>query len=58
MTRTGINSTIFGMNFDANSMRAGGDRPPRIGPMTRPHEEINRVQIPPPATWVQHQRPA
>ena len=43
--------TIFGMNRVVNSMRAGIDIPPMIGPTMRPTNRSMAVQSPPPTTW-------
>src|ERR1035438_8439786 len=47
----GIMITIAGMNFAENSARAGIDRRPRIGPITKPTNRSIPVHSPPPTTW-------
>ena len=50
-TSVGMMTTILGMKRTVNSMRAGTDSRPRIGPMMRPRNRSMLVHSPPPATW-------
>ncbi len=44
-------TTIFGISLVVNSIRAGIDIEPMIGPRTRPRNRSMIVQAAPPATW-------
>ena len=50
VTIAGISTTIFGMNLVVNSMRAGTERLPRIGPMTNPRNRSMTVHPAPNTT--------
>jgi len=43
--------TIFGMKRVVNSILAGIDSRPRMGPITKPKKRSSAVQIPPLTTW-------
>src|ERR1035437_2524784 len=51
MTSVGMITSIFGMNRVENSIRAGTDILPMMGPMARPTKRSIPVHRPPPATW-------
>ena len=51
MTTVGMIRTIFGISFVVNSIRAGIDIRPMMGPRTRPRKRSMIVQAAPPATW-------
>ncbi len=50
VTIVGISTTIFGMNLVVNSIRAGIESPPRIGPTMKPTNRSMIVQAAPNAT--------
>ena len=51
VTTIGMMMTIFGISRVVNSIRAGIDIEPMIGPSTRPRKRSMIVQAAPPATW-------
>ena len=51
VTTVGMISTIFGIRRVVNSIRAGIDMLPMIGPRTSPRNRSTIVHAAPPATW-------
>jgi len=51
VTTVGMIKSIFGMNRVENSIRAGIDIRPMIGPTTKPTKRSIAVHSPPPTTW-------
>ena len=57
VTTVGMITTIFGISLVVNSIRAGIDIEPMIGPSTKPRNRSRIVHAAPPATWKNRRSP-